>query len=73
MHIILISNCESMIKKILLLQKVSPVKIFDPESFSRALDKAAGVFTAENHPEWRTKKDVVSWLRRSRKNSDRTF
>jgi len=48
-------------------------KKFDPEAFGKALDRAAGVFTAENHPEWATKKDVVNWLRKTRKNFDRKF
>lgn len=48
-------------------------KKFDPEAFGKALKDAAGVFTAENHPEWKTKKDVTRWLRNTRKSSDRTF
>lgn len=48
-------------------------KTFNPEAFAKALEAAAGVFTAENHPEWRTKKDVTRWLRQTRKASDRTF
>ena len=46
---------------------------FDPQAFGRALAKASGVFTAENHPEWKTKQDVVSWVERERLVSDRTF
>ena len=48
-------------------------KEFDPDSFGRALKNASGVFTAENHPEWRTKKDVVNWLTKERLKSDRKF
>ncbi|MBI4096105.1 MAG: hypothetical protein HY425_00115 [Candidatus Levybacteria bacterium] len=50
-----------------------PRKKFDPEAFEKSLDRAAGVFTAENHPEWATKKDVVNWLKKTRKNFDRKF
>lgn len=48
-------------------------KQFDPDTFSKALEQASGVFTAKNHPEWKTKQDVIRWLRKTRKSSDRTF
>lgn len=48
-------------------------KKFNLEAFKKALDSAAGVFTAKNHPEWRTKKDVIKWLEKSRAEADRTF
>lgn len=46
---------------------------FDPDRFEKALQSTAGVFTAENHPEWATKKDVIRWLRKTRKASERHF
>ncbi|OGD83161.1 hypothetical protein A3A54_01030 [Candidatus Curtissbacteria bacterium RIFCSPLOWO2_01_FULL_39_62] len=48
-------------------------KKFNPEAFGRALKTAAGVFSAKNHPEWRTKKDVIKWVEQTRKASDRIF
>lgn len=60
-------------KKDKLVAEIVGRKEFDPVAFQKALDKAAGVFTAENHPEWRTKKDVIKWLRETRKNFDRKF
>ncbi len=60
-------------KKDLTIAQITKVQSFDPAAFSEALDKAAGVFTAENHPEWRTKKDVINWVRETRKNFDRNF
>lgn len=60
-------------KKNRLVAEVIGRKEFDPVAFQKALDKAAGVFTAENHPEWRTKKDVIKWLRETRRNFDRKF
>lgn len=48
-------------------------KKWDPEAFRKALRRAAGVFTAENHPEWRTKRDVIRWVERSRKAAERHF
>ena len=60
-------------KKDKTIAEVASSKSFDPVAFEKALDKTAGVFTAENHPEWRTKKDVNRWLRETRKNFDRKF
>ncbi len=60
-------------KKDINVAQINPVQSFDPEAFERALDRAAGVFTAKNHPEWRTKKDVINWLRKTRKKFDREF
>jgi len=48
-------------------------KSFNPETFGKALSAASGVLTAENHPEWKTKKDVVKWLETERKAADRNF
>lgn len=48
-------------------------KRFDPVAFGKALKAASGVFTAKNHPEWRTKRDVIRWVERERKKADRTF
>ena len=46
---------------------------FDPQAFGRALSKASGIFTAENHPEWKTKQDVMRWIEKGRLASDRAF
>lgn len=48
-------------------------KSFDPEGFEKALNAAAGVFSAQNHPEWRTKKAIISWVNKSRLDADRKF
>ncbi len=53
--------------------RVTPRKKFNAEAFGKALREAAGVFTAKNHPEWRTKRDVIRWVEESRKAADRTF
>lgn len=60
-------------KKNRLVAELIGKKEFDPEAFEKALRKAAGAFTAENHPEWATKKDVVRWLENTRKASERHF
>lgn len=48
-------------------------KQFNADSFEKTLKAASGVFTAENHPEWATKKSVIKWLEKTRKASDRHF
>ena len=46
---------------------------WDPEGFRKALHKAAGSISAKNHPEWRTKKDVIRWVEKSRAAAERKF
>lgn len=60
-------------KKGMEVAKIVAKKKFDPETFGKALKDAAGIFTAENHPEWRTKRDVIRWVERERAKADRTF
>ena len=60
-------------RKAKLVAEVVGKKEFDPVSFEKTLRGVGEVFTAENHPEWRTKKDVINWLRKSRLASDRHF
>ena len=60
-------------KKNKLLAEVIAKKEFDPISFERTLKSVGQVFTEENHPEWRTQKDVINWLRKTRQESDRHF
>jgi antitoxin (DNA-binding transcriptional repressor) of toxin-antitoxin stability system len=55
------------------LAKIVGTKKFDPVAFGKALKSAAGVFSAKNHPEWRTKKDVIKWVEQGRKAADRSF
>lgn len=46
---------------------------FDPVAYGQALRRAAGTFTAKNHPEWATKAKIVSWLRKTRLANERHF
>lgn len=48
-------------------------KIFNPQTFEVALNQAAGIFSANNHPEWKTKHDVLKWVEKERKTADRQF
>lgn len=60
-------------KKNKLVAEVIGRQEFDPEAYQQTLDKATGIFTAKRHPEWRTKKDVINWLRKSRLADERHF
>lgn len=48
-------------------------KKFNPDTFGKALKEAIGIFTAQNHPEWQTKEDVIKWVEKGRLASDRNF
>lgn len=58
-------------KKKKTIAQITQTHIFNKDSYEKALRKAAGIFTAKNHPEWRTEKDVRNWLIKSRLSSDR--
>ena len=60
-------------KKGVPLAEVTAIKKFDANSYLRAMKKAAGTFTAKNHPEWATRSKVEKWLRSSRMNDERNF
>lgn len=47
--------------------------LFDKEAYEKTLRKAAGIFSSEKHPEWKTKKDVVNWMIKSRLSDERSF
>lgn len=60
-------------KKDKAIAQITQTRSFNKDAYEKALRKAAGVFTAENHPEWRTKSDVVKWLEKSRLADERSF
>lgn len=60
-------------KKDKAIAQLTQTRSFDKEGYEKALRKAAGIFTAENHPEWKTKSDVIKWLEKSRLADDRSF
>jgi antitoxin (DNA-binding transcriptional repressor) of toxin-antitoxin stability system len=47
--------------------------VFDKVSYEKTLRKAAGIFSTDNHPEWKTKNDVVNWVTKNRLADERTF
>lgn len=60
-------------KKNLEIAQVTKISSFDPDAYEQAMRRAAGVFTAKNHPEWATKSKISKWLRKSRLSDDRSF
>lgn len=60
-------------KKNVTIAQITQAHVFNKESFEKTLRKAAGVFTAKNHPEWSTKKKVIKWLEKTRLSSNRSF
>jgi metal-responsive CopG/Arc/MetJ family transcriptional regulator len=41
------------------------------DALRAALEATAGMLSAEDHPEWGTSEQVASWVRESRKQSDK--
>lgn len=60
-------------KKNITIVEITPLTSFDKKSFEKSLRKAAGIFMAKNHPEWKTKSDVIKWLRKNRIENQRVF
>lgn len=48
-------------------------KKFDSKRFWKVLKKNSGIFSAKNHPEWRTKRQVIAWVEKGRRDAERTF
>ena len=42
--------------------QLKSLRKFNADTFAKTLDAAAGIFTAENHPEWKTKSDINTWI-----------
>ncbi len=60
-------------KRDVTIAQITPTATFDKEAFGKALKEARGIFTAGNHPEWKTKEDIIKWVEQERKAADRTF
>ncbi len=60
-------------KKNLPIAQITKAHYFDKDLYQQALLKAAGVFTAKNHPEWATKAKISGWLVKSRLADQRSF
>jgi len=55
------------------IAQITQTSVFDKDAYEKALNKASGVFTAKNHPEWATKKKVIDWVANNRIKNQRTF
>ncbi|PIS22021.1 hypothetical protein COT50_04165 [candidate division WWE3 bacterium CG08_land_8_20_14_0_20_41_10] len=55
------------------IAKIVSSQGYDKDAYQRTLKKVAGVFTAEKHPQWETKKAIGEWLENSRQQSERSF
>lgn len=60
-------------KKDVTIAQITQIYVFNKDLFEKTLRKAAGVFSAKNHPEWSTKRKATEWLVKTRKSSDRHF
>lgn len=55
------------------IAQITQTSIFDKVAYEKALIKAAGVITSENHPEWSTKAKVNNWVTKNRLSDERKF
>ncbi len=55
------------------IAQITQTSAFDKDSYEKALSRASGIFTAQNHPEWATKKKVIDWVAKNRLKNQRTF
>ncbi len=60
-------------KKDKMIAQITQTRTFNKDTYEKVLRKSAGIFTAKNHPEWRTKSDVSKWLEKSRLVDERSF
>lgn len=55
------------------IAQITKTPVFDKDAYEQSLQKVAGIFTAANHPEWKTKKDITNWLTKNRLANERKF
>lgn len=60
-------------KRNITIAEIVQSRSFDKTAYQQALDSAAGVFSGKNHPEWKTQKDISSWLAKNRLADQRSF
>lgn len=60
-------------KKDIAIAQITQTFSFDKNMYEKVLQKAAGIFTLENHPEWNTESNVTNWVIKSRLSDDRSF
>lgn len=60
-------------KKNKTIAEIAQTSSFDKQIYEKTLRKAAGVFTAKNHPEWKTESDIKRWITKHRLSDERKF
>lgn len=60
-------------KRDVTVAQITQMSSFDKSMYEKLLREASGTFSSQNHPEWKTKSDVVRWVRKSRLFDQRTF
>jgi antitoxin (DNA-binding transcriptional repressor) of toxin-antitoxin stability system len=60
-------------KRDITIAEIVHTSSFDKVTYEKALQKAAGIFSEENHPEWKTKEDITDWVSKSRLSDQRSF
>jgi len=60
-------------KREMTIAQITKASFFDKNIYEKVLQKAAGLFTQTNHPEWKTKSNVINWVRKNRLSDERSF
>ncbi|MBI2442744.1 MAG: hypothetical protein HYV40_02435 [Candidatus Levybacteria bacterium] len=60
-------------KRGIAIAQITKTPLFDKDAYEQSLRKVAGILRAENHPEWKTKKDITNWLTKNRLTNERKF
>lgn len=60
-------------KKDTTIAQITHTSSFDKDVYERTLRKAAGILSTENHPEWKNKSKITSWVKKNRSSDDRIF
>lgn len=60
-------------KRAITLAEIMHTTSFDKEGYEKALRKAAGIFSEENHPEWRSRDSIIDWVTKNRKADQRNY
>lgn len=60
-------------KRGITIAEIIQTSTFDKDTYEKTLRKAAGIFSAENHPEWSTQRNVSNWVTKNRLSDERAF
>lgn len=60
-------------KRGITIAEIIHTSTFDKDTYEKTLRKVAGIFSAGNHPEWCTRKNVGNWLTKNRLSDERVF